>query len=51
MLAVHAPPGRDGAAGLILRAAGGEDVERAQGRWQKGKWVDFDPLSPPGPPA
>lgn len=24
-----------------------EDLERAQGEWQDGQWVDFDPLKPP----
>ena len=31
----------------VLRAAGLEDLERAQGDWQDGQWVDFDPLTPP----
>lgn len=48
MLAVHVQAGREAQAGSVLKAAGGEDVERAQGRWQDGKWVDFDPLTPPG---
>jgi hypothetical protein len=31
----------------ILRTEGARDVERADGTWQAGKWVDFDPLKPP----
>ena len=30
-------------------AAGGKQVERAQGRWRGGMWEDFDPLKPPVP--
>ena len=30
-----------------LSAAAVEDLERAQGDWQDGQWVDFDPLAPP----
>ena len=29
-----------------LTAAAAEDLERAQGEWQDGQWVDFDPLKP-----
>lgn len=31
----------------LLSAAAVEDLERAQGEWQDGQWVDFDPLAPP----
>lgn len=31
----------------ILRAQGARDIERADGTWQAGQWVDFDPLKPP----
>lgn len=31
----------------VLRNAGGRDVERAQGEWRDGQWVDFDPTRPP----
>jgi len=34
---------------ILLREAGGTEVERAQGRWRDGKWEDFDPLTPPVP--
>jgi hypothetical protein len=30
-----------------LRAAGARDIERAEGTWENGAWVDFDPLKPP----
>ncbi len=30
-----------------MSAAAVEDLERAQGDWQDGQWVDFDPLAPP----
>ncbi|WP_232467675.1 hypothetical protein [Bordetella genomosp. 9] len=47
MLALHTDPSREAQACKVLRDAGGVDVERAQGRWQEGRWVDFDPLQPP----
>lgn len=31
----------------ILRSAGAQDIERADGTWEAGHWVDFDPLRPP----
>lgn len=31
----------------LLTAAAVEDIERAEGDWQDGQWVDFDPLQPP----
>lgn len=30
-----------------LRAEGARDIERADGTWQAGEWIDFDPLKPP----
>ena len=30
-----------------LRAAGARDIERAEGTWEAGQWIDFDPLKPP----
>jgi hypothetical protein len=48
MVAVRAPEfARRVAAANALRAAGGRDIERADGRWQDGQCVDFDPLKPP----
>ena len=31
----------------VLRAEGAHDIERADGTWQDGRWIDFDPLKPP----
>jgi hypothetical protein len=31
----------------VLRTAGARDIERADGTWEAGHWVDFDPLKPP----
>lgn len=31
----------------MLRDAGGAEVERANGRWENGRWKDFDPLVSP----
>ncbi|HWZ71550.1 MAG TPA: hypothetical protein VN326_08745 [Casimicrobiaceae bacterium] len=31
----------------VLRAQGAQDIERADGTWQAGRWIDFDPLKPP----
>jgi hypothetical protein len=31
----------------VLRAEGARDIERADGTWQAGEWIDFDPLKPP----
>jgi hypothetical protein len=30
----------------ILRGLGARDIERADGAWQAGHWIDFDPLKP-----
>jgi hypothetical protein len=30
-----------------LGAKGAQDIERADGTWQAGRWIDFDPLKPP----
>ena len=47
MLAVRVDPANEKTVIDVLRAAGVEDLERAQGDWQDGQWVDFDPLAPP----
>ena len=31
----------------ILETAGAQQVERAEGTWKEGEWVDFDPVSRP----
>ncbi len=48
MVAVRAPEfARRVAAVNALRATGARDIERADGTWHDGQWVDFDPLKPP----
>ena len=47
MLAVRVDPANERKVIDVLMAAGVEDLERAQGDWQDGQWVDFDPLAPP----
>jgi S-formylglutathione hydrolase FrmB len=47
MLAVHTSPEHEKHIASILRDAGGAEVERALGRWNQGKWEDFDPLVSP----
>lgn len=47
MLAVNASGEREQDIVRILVEAGGESVERAQGRWRGGVWEDFDPTTPP----
>jgi hypothetical protein len=46
-LAVVADPSQRDLVTRILRETGGVDVERAAGRWENGKWADFDPVKPP----
>jgi hypothetical protein len=31
----------------LLRQMGAEDIERAEGTWRDGDWIDFDPIAPP----
>ena len=53
-LAVRVDPANEKTVINVLSAAAVEDLERAQGDWQDGQWVDFDPLAPPhkiGPEA
>ncbi|SEI82043.1 glycine zipper domain-containing protein [Paraburkholderia diazotrophica] len=49
LVAVHVCPENQMEAARILREAGGADIERATGRWQRGKWADFDPRQTPVP--
>lgn len=46
-LAIRVDPANEQTAIRLLQAAAAEDIERAQGDWQDGGWVDFDPLAPP----
>ena len=43
LVAVHVSPDNQMEAARILREAGSLEVERAHGRWQHGRWADFDP--------
>jgi hypothetical protein len=43
LVAVHVNPENQQAAARVLREAGSVEVERAHGRWQHGRWADFDP--------
>ncbi|SEK09096.1 hypothetical protein [Paraburkholderia diazotrophica] len=49
LLAVHVTPDTQQQAAQVLRDAGGASIERATGRWQQGRWADFDPTRPPQP--
>ncbi|MBN3757757.1 hypothetical protein G3N95_32875 [Paraburkholderia sp. Tr-20389] len=49
LLAVHVTPDSQHTAAHVLREAGGAAIERATGRWQRGRWADFDPTRPPQP--
>jgi hypothetical protein len=44
LVAVHVAPDNQLDAARVLRDAGGAAIERATGRWQQGRWADFDPL-------
>ena len=47
LLAVNVAGERAQDIAVMLVEAGGQEVERAQGRWRAGKWEDFDPTRPP----
>lgn len=48
MAAVRVLEGEDEALAVrTLRDAGGQDIEQAEGQWQDGQWVDFDPVRSP----
>jgi S-formylglutathione hydrolase FrmB len=49
LVAVHVSPDSQSDAARVLRDAGGAAIERATGRWQQGRWADFDPLKQPVP--
>jgi hypothetical protein len=49
LVAVHVSEGNQQMAAAVLRDAGADDIERATGRWQQGKWADFDPTMTPTP--
>jgi len=47
LTAVHVTVATESAAAQVLRDCDGKDVEKAEGRWREGDWVDFDPVAPP----
>lgn len=47
MVAVCVSPLTERIAIDTLREIDADDIERAQGQWVAGDWVDFDPVSPP----
>lgn len=49
LVAVHVSPDSQHAAARVLREAGGRAIEKATGRWQQGRWADFDPTRAPRP--
>ena len=49
LVAVHVSPDSQFDAARVLHDAGGVAIERASGRWQQGRWADFDPLKTPVP--
>ncbi|CAG4916606.1 hypothetical protein [Paraburkholderia gardini] len=49
LLAVHVSPDTQLQAARVLRECGGSTIERATGRWQQGRWADFDPTRTPTP--
>jgi hypothetical protein len=46
LVAVHVSPETQKLAARLLRDCGGAEIERATGRWQQGRWSDFDPTKP-----
>ncbi len=48
MIAVHIVNAADQARVVqLLKSASAADIEQAEGKWQDGDWVDFDPLATP----
>lgn len=48
MVAVNVGTGeREGDAVRVLRAQGADNIERAEGLWENGDWVDFDATAEP----
>jgi uncharacterized protein YcfJ len=51
LVAVHVSPESQSHAAQVLARAGCQAIERATGRWNHGRWADFDPTKPPMPLA
>lgn len=49
LVAVHVSPDNQAKAARALDEAGSLAIERATGRWQQGRWADFDPTVAPVP--
>lgn len=49
LVAVHVSPDNQAKAAQALDDAGSLSIERAVGRWQQGRWADFDPTAAPVP--
>ncbi|MGF7000171.1 hypothetical protein [Paraburkholderia sp. GAS32] len=49
LVAVHVSPDNQLDAARVLRDTAGATIERATGRWQQGRWADFDPRKRPEP--
>jgi hypothetical protein len=47
LLAAHVELDTETLASKLLKGQGGKDIERASGRWQDGRWADFNPVIPP----
>jgi hypothetical protein len=47
MVAVNTETQNDDVAIGVLRASAARMIERAEGAWRDGKWVDFDPVRAP----
>lgn len=47
LVAVHVQADNEALAAQTLKRLGGKDVEQTIGRWEAGKWVDFDPSQAP----
>ena len=48
MLAVNTEFGEDEEVAVdLMREAGARMIERADGAWRDGRWLDFDPVKPP----
>lgn len=47
MVAVHLGDADEAPVVELLQRMGASDIERAEGTWRNGDWVDFDPLAPP----